>query len=122
VPPVAMVCKLINELRCIILIRYGTTVGAAAEVSRSTGDYGATPHSSLDHDAHPSFRLISVGRQIERPDGPRLWAGRSAQAQNRLGFRVSCYVCWREFRDKLGILLATGPAPILYKSRGIRPI
>jgi hypothetical protein len=27
------------------------------------------------------------------PDGPRLWAGRSAHAQNRLGFRVLCYVC-----------------------------
>jgi hypothetical protein len=27
------------------------------------------------------------------PDGPRLWAGRSAQAQNRLGFRVLCYSC-----------------------------
>jgi hypothetical protein len=28
-----------------------------------------------------------------RPDGPRLWAGRSAQAQNRLEFRVLCYGC-----------------------------
>jgi hypothetical protein len=41
------------------------------------------------------------------PDGPRSgqsasMAGRSAQAQNRLGFRVSCYVCWRKSRDKLG--------------------
>jgi hypothetical protein len=26
-----------------------------------------------------------------RPDGPRLWAGRSARAQNILGFRVLCY-------------------------------
>jgi hypothetical protein len=41
------------------------------------------------------------------------------QAQNRLGFRVSCYVCWRESRDKLRILLVTGPAPLFYKSRGI---
>jgi hypothetical protein len=28
-----------------------------------------------------------------RPDSPRLWAGRSARAQSRLGFRVLCYVC-----------------------------
>jgi hypothetical protein len=27
------------------------------------------------------------------PDGPRLWAGRSARAQSRLGFRVLCYGC-----------------------------
>jgi hypothetical protein len=26
-----------------------------------------------------------------RPDGPRLWVGRSARAQSRLGFRVLCY-------------------------------
>jgi hypothetical protein len=62
------------------------------------------------------------GRTVRGPDGPRLWAGRSAQAQNRLGFRVSCYVCWRESRDKLGILLVMGLASLLYKSRGIRPI
>jgi hypothetical protein len=62
------------------------------------------------------------GRTVRGPDGPRLWAGRSEQAQNRLGFRVSCYVCWRESRDKLVILLVTGPVPLLYKSRGIRPI
>jgi hypothetical protein len=57
-----------------------------------------------------------VGCQNEWPDGPRLWAGRSAQAQNRLGFRVSCYVYWRESRDKLGILLVTGPAPSSIKA------
>jgi hypothetical protein len=42
------------------------------------------------------------GRTVRGPDSPRLWTGRSAQAQNRLGFRVSCYVCWRKSRDKLG--------------------
>jgi hypothetical protein len=41
------------------------------------------------------------GRTVRGPDSPRLWAGRSAQAQNRLGFRVSYYVCWRESQDKL---------------------
>jgi hypothetical protein len=44
----------------------------------------------------------ALGRTVRGPDSPRLWAGRSAQAQNRLEFRVSCYVCWRESRDKLG--------------------
>jgi hypothetical protein len=43
-------------------------------------------------------------------------AGRSAQAQNRLGFQVSCYVCWRESRDKLEILLVTGPTPSSIKA------
>jgi hypothetical protein len=28
-----------------------------------------------------------------RPDSPRLWVGRSARAQNILGFRVLCYGC-----------------------------
>jgi hypothetical protein len=42
------------------------------------------------------------GRTVRGPDSPRLWAGRSTQEQNRLEFRVSCYVCWRESRDKLG--------------------
>jgi hypothetical protein len=49
-------------------------------------------------------------------------AGRSAHAQNRLGFRVFRCVCWRKSRDLLGVLLVTGPAPLLYKSRGLRPI
>jgi hypothetical protein len=44
----------------------------------------------------PRLGYLSVEHQIERadgPDGPRLWAGRSARAQNRLGFRVLCYGC-----------------------------
>jgi hypothetical protein len=57
-----------------------------------------------------------------RPDGPRLWAGRSAHMQNKLGFQVFRCVCWRESRDLLGVLLVTGPALLLYKSRGLQPI
>jgi hypothetical protein len=49
------------------------------------------------------------------PDGPRLWAGRSAHTQNRLGFRVFRCVCWRKSRDLLGVLTVKGPAPLLYK-------
>jgi hypothetical protein len=30
---------------------------------------------------------------VRGPDSPHPWAGRSARAQNRLGFRVLCYVC-----------------------------
>jgi hypothetical protein len=36
-----------------------------------------------------------------RPDSPRLWAGRSARAQSRLGFRVLCY---REVYDRFIII------------------
>jgi hypothetical protein len=41
---------------------------------------------------------------VRGPDSPRLWAGRSAHAQNRLEFRVFRYVCWRKSRDLLGVL------------------
>jgi hypothetical protein len=43
-------------------------------------DYGAILHE------------VSVEHQKE-PDGPRLRNGRSAHAQNRLGFRVFRYIC-----------------------------
>jgi hypothetical protein len=50
--------------------------------------------------AQPKGRGAYVWHQNEhadgpamRPDSPRPWAGRSARAQNRLGFRVLCYVC-----------------------------
>jgi hypothetical protein len=44
----------------------------------------------------PKGREAYVWHQNERADGsdsPRMWAGRSARAQNRLGFRVLCYGC-----------------------------
>jgi hypothetical protein len=43
--------------------------------------------------APPKGRGAYVWHQNERADGPRLWAGRSARAQGRLGFRVLCYGC-----------------------------
>jgi hypothetical protein len=56
--------------------------------------------------APPKGRGHMLGTKM-RPDGPALGpddprSGQSAQAQNILEFRVSCYVCWRESRDKFG--------------------
>jgi hypothetical protein len=42
---------------------------------------------------------VVVEHQNEPPDGPRLWSGRSARAQNQLEFRVSCYSCWLDSRN-----------------------
>jgi hypothetical protein len=47
------------------------------------------------------FDTKKRGRTVRAcgPDGPRLWAGRSARAQNRLRFRVFCCVCWLDSRN-----------------------
>jgi hypothetical protein len=60
--------------------------------------------------APPKGRGHMLGTKLRcGQSGPE--AGRSAHAQNRLGFRVFRCVCWRKSRDLLGVLVVKGPAP-----------